>query len=182
MYVCTVTYIHKSKARIQKSVSSLRCSVWPKMYLFTSLFTPSRGELSLMFKRLKGQTEGLHPWGITSPLWANFIPGGQISPLEAKLKTGLCMYSSRKSKFYLLIQTLAKTPIFLLWSDLILWTPEFVYSRFTWNIEAIRNSDRGETIEIGETQYPPIIIFQYVLYIIYFKIALAYHHCSRLCA
>jgi hypothetical protein len=43
------------------------------------MITP-RGEQSLMFRRMKGRTEGLHPQGITSPLGADFIPGGQISP------------------------------------------------------------------------------------------------------
>jgi hypothetical protein len=61
--------------------------------LFTISFTP-RGEHSLIFKRMKGQTVGLYPWGITSPpMWdnftmeanftlgANFTPGGHILPL-----------------------------------------------------------------------------------------------------
>jgi hypothetical protein len=38
---------------------------------------------------LEEWTEGLHPWGITSPLGANFTPGGQLHPWGTKLKTGL---------------------------------------------------------------------------------------------
>jgi hypothetical protein len=43
--------------------------------IFTLSFT-SRGEHSLMFRRMKG----LHTWGITSPLGANFTSGGQLHP------------------------------------------------------------------------------------------------------
>jgi hypothetical protein len=32
------------------------------------------------------QTDGIHPWGVTSPIEANFTPGGQFSPLGAQLK------------------------------------------------------------------------------------------------
>jgi hypothetical protein len=35
--------------------------------LFTPSFTP-RDEQYVMFRRTEGQTEGLHPWVITSPL------------------------------------------------------------------------------------------------------------------
>jgi hypothetical protein len=54
----------------------------PLKGLFIPSFTP-RGEHSLMFRRTKGQTEGLLPWG------DNFTPIGQSSPLGVKLKTSL---------------------------------------------------------------------------------------------
>jgi hypothetical protein len=65
------------------------------------LFTPScitRGEHSLMFRRMMGQTEGLHPWGITSALGANFTPGVQISTLGEKIK--LASWSGQASCFW----------------------------------------------------------------------------------
>jgi hypothetical protein len=42
-----------------------------------------------MFRRTKGWTEGLQPWGIILPLGAKFTHGGKISSLGFKLKTGL---------------------------------------------------------------------------------------------
>jgi hypothetical protein len=47
--------------------------------LFFPLFTP-RGEHTLMFWRTKEKTEFLHPYGLTSPLGANFTPRGQLHP------------------------------------------------------------------------------------------------------
>jgi hypothetical protein len=53
-----------------------RGELCPLLYvLFTPSFTP-RGEHSLIFRRTKGRTEGISPWGITSPLEANLTPGG----------------------------------------------------------------------------------------------------------
>jgi hypothetical protein len=52
-----------------------RCELCYLGVLFTPSFTP-RGEHSLMFRRTKGQTEGLHPWGITSLLGDKFHPWG----------------------------------------------------------------------------------------------------------
>jgi hypothetical protein len=47
----------------------------PRVF-FNPLFTP-RGKHSLMFRRMKGRTEGFHPWGPTSPLRENITPGGE---------------------------------------------------------------------------------------------------------
>jgi hypothetical protein len=65
------------------------------------------GEHFVLFSGTKGQTEGLNPWGITSPIgnkvhpwWptsplgANFIPMGPTSPLAVKLKTGLRLHGT----------------------------------------------------------------------------------------
>jgi hypothetical protein len=60
--------------------------------LFTPSFTP-RGAHSLMVRRTKGRTEGLHPWEITSPLGKNFTSWGPISTLGVKLKTGVRAHS-----------------------------------------------------------------------------------------
>jgi hypothetical protein len=43
---------------------------------------------ALMFRRMKGQIEGLHPWGKLHP-WEKLSP----APLGVKLKTSLrCIY------------------------------------------------------------------------------------------
>jgi hypothetical protein len=38
-----------------------------------------------MFRRTKGQTEGVHPWGITSSLGENFTLRGQLHPWESNI-------------------------------------------------------------------------------------------------
>jgi hypothetical protein len=50
--------------------------------MFILSFT-SRGEYSLLFRKLEGQTENFTPQGTTSPLGDNFALG-------AKLRMGLC--------------------------------------------------------------------------------------------
>jgi hypothetical protein len=51
------------------------------------MFTPSftrRGEHSLLFRRMEGQTENFspreyfHPWGAKSPLGVKFAPRGEV--------------------------------------------------------------------------------------------------------
>jgi hypothetical protein len=67
-------------------------------------FNPG-GEHSLLFTKTEGRTEGLHPEGISLPLWdkkyplgtnitsgTNFTPGSHISPLGAKLKLASICY------------------------------------------------------------------------------------------
>jgi hypothetical protein len=82
--------------------------------LFTPSFTP-RGEHPHCLEEWRGEQRvftprgQLHPWGPTSPLEANFTPRGQlhpwrptsspgckISPLGAKLKTGLWFLWAKK--------------------------------------------------------------------------------------
>jgi hypothetical protein len=58
--------------------------------MFTPSFTP-RGEHSLLFRKMEGRTEDLHPRG------TKFTPGGQLRqslPIRAKLRVGLRVDSS----------------------------------------------------------------------------------------
>jgi hypothetical protein len=67
---------------------------WPPMGELCTLgesFNPSfnpRSENSPMFRRTEGQSEGLHPWGITPLIGANLTPVGHISPLGANFIPG----------------------------------------------------------------------------------------------
>jgi hypothetical protein len=56
-----------------------------------------RGEPSILFRRMEGQTENFThrdnfiPRGQSSILGDNFTPGGQILPLGAKLRMGMTL-------------------------------------------------------------------------------------------
>jgi hypothetical protein len=51
-----------------------------QIYLVPPSFTP-RGKHSLMFRRMEGRAEGLHPKGITSPLGLHYAPRGHYVQL-----------------------------------------------------------------------------------------------------
>jgi hypothetical protein len=71
-----------------------RVELFPLWGMLTPSLTP-RGEHSLLFRRLEGQTENFTPGdnftprGQSSPLGDNLPPGGQSLPIGAKLRMGL---------------------------------------------------------------------------------------------
>jgi hypothetical protein len=89
-----------SKTAARNSQNSIRVQKYkrpafaPRGKIFTlgGFVHPSRGEHSLLFRRLEGRTEDLHPYGRT------FAPGGHILPLRAILKTGLRLLTRRWHK------------------------------------------------------------------------------------
>jgi hypothetical protein len=62
--------------------------------MFAPLFTP-RGEPSLLFRRMEGQTENFTVQEITSPLADKVHSWGQSLPLGAKLKNGPQAFTKR---------------------------------------------------------------------------------------
>jgi hypothetical protein len=43
-----------------------------------------------MFRRMKRQTQGRHPWGITTPLGDNFTPGDQLMLIKTSCEVASC--------------------------------------------------------------------------------------------